>query len=138
MFGERFVDTNVLVYAAAGRGGEELKRQRALSVLEEAGIALSAQVLQEFFVTVTRKLAEPLSVEDALEWIGLLSSFPVLPVDSSLVQRGIWLSERYQLSYWDGAIIAAAEGLGAEILYSEDLSHEQHYGPVQVLNPFLV
>jgi predicted nucleic acid-binding protein len=136
MRADRFLDTNVLVYAAAGRRDDEAKRRRALEVLDEPGIAVSAQVLQEFYVTVTRKIALPLAVSAALEWIELLSTFPVLPIDTSLVQRAVWMSERYRVSYWDGAVLAAAEGLGTAVLYSEDLSHGQRYESVQVIDPF--
>ena len=137
MKAELFLDTNILVYAAAGRRGGEAKQQRALELLEEPGIGLSGQVLQEFYVTVTRKLAEPLSVEGGLEWLDLLSFFPVLPIDATIVKRGAWISRRYQTSYWDGAILAAAEGLGVRVVYSEDLNHGQRYGSVRVLDPFL-
>jgi predicted nucleic acid-binding protein len=51
--------------------------------------------------------------------------------------HGIWLSERYRINYWDGAILAAAEALGAETLYTEDLGHGQIYGSVRAINPFL-
>jgi predicted nucleic acid-binding protein len=54
-----------------------------------------------------------------------------------LIEIAIELSWRYRISYWDGAILAAAERLGAEIVYTEDLSHGQTYGPVRVVNPFL-
>jgi predicted nucleic acid-binding protein len=64
-----FLDTNVLVYAAIGTGKDELKRQRALALIEFEEFGTSAQVLQEFFVTVIKKAARPLSVEQALEWI---------------------------------------------------------------------
>lgn len=133
---ECFVDTNVLVYAAAGRDAEETKRQRALALIENEDFALSAQVLQEFYVTVTRKIEVPISAEQALEWIEQLASFPCLAVDVSLVKIAIEISERYQISYWDGAIVAAAELLGAKTLYSEDLSHDQQYGSVRVCDPF--
>ena len=133
-----FLDTNVLVYAAAGRGAEEAKRQRALELIENEDFGLSAQVLQEFYVTVTRKIERGLSAERALEWIEQLEAFPCLAIDNALVKVAAEISERYQISYWDGAIIAAAEALGAETLYSEDLNHEQQYGSVQVRDPFRV
>ncbi|HUE95864.1 MAG TPA: hypothetical protein VMN39_04365, partial [Longimicrobiaceae bacterium] len=69
---EAFLDTNVLVYAAAGGGEDEektAKRQRAVQLIEEEDFGLSAQVLQEFFVNVTRKIEVPLSPSEALEWI---------------------------------------------------------------------
>ncbi len=133
-----FLDTNVLVYAAAGRGAEEAKRKRALELIENEDFGLSAQVLQEFYVTVTRKIDRGLSAEQALEWMEQFEAFPCLAIDNALVKVAVEISERYQISYWDGAIIAAAEALGAETLYSEDLNHEQQYGSVQVRDPFRV
>jgi predicted nucleic acid-binding protein len=136
---EAFLDTNVLVYAAAGGGEDEeetAKRQRALQLIEEEDFGLSAQVLQEFFVTVVRKIKVPLSPSEALEWIEQLEAFPCLPIDRSLVKIAVEVSERYQISYWDGAILAAAQSLGAKTLYTEDLNDGQRYGSVQVRNPF--
>jgi predicted nucleic acid-binding protein len=136
---EAFLDTNVLVYAAAGGDEDEAKiakRRRAVRLLEEEDFGLSAQVLQEFFVSVTRKIEVPLSASDALEWIEQLEAFPCLPVDRSLVKIAVEVSERYQISYWDGAILAAAQSLGARTLYTEDLNDGQRYGSVQVRNPF--
>jgi predicted nucleic acid-binding protein len=136
---EAFLDTNVLAYAAAGGDEDEekiAKRRRAVRLLEEEDFGLSAQVLQEFFVSVTRKIEVPLSASDALEWIEQLEAFPCLPVDRSLVKIAVEVSERYQISYWDGAILAAAQSLGARTLYTEDLNDGQRYGSVQVRNPF--
>jgi predicted nucleic acid-binding protein len=134
---ECFLDTNVIVYAATGRGVEDAKRERALDLIETREFGLSAQVLQEFYVTVVRKVEIPLAPAEALEWIEQLEAFPCLPIDPGLVKIAAELSSRHHISYWDGAILAAAESLGAPILYTEDLSHGQRYGPVQVLNPFL-
>ena len=131
-----FLDTNILVYAAAGRGTEETKRKRALELIENEDFGLSAQVLQEFYVTVTRKLDQGLSAEQALEWMEQLEAFPCLAIDNALVKIAAEISERYQIAYWDAAIIAAAEALGAETLYSEDLNHGQRYGAVRVKDPF--
>lgn len=135
---DSFLDTNILVYAAAGKGAEEAKRQRALALIEEENFGLSAQVMQEFYVTVCRKIERPLSAEQALEWIEQLEVFPCIAIDTSLVKIAVELSERYLISYWDGAIIAAAQALGAKTLYSEDLNDGQQYGTVQVCNPFRV
>ena len=133
---ESFIDTNIFVYAAAGRGAEEFKRMRALKLIERENFGLSAQVLQEFYVTVVRKLRVPLTPDAALEWIEQLESFPCLPLDSRFVKIAAEASERHHLSYWDGAIVAAAELLGAKTLYTEDLSDGQQYGAVCVCNPF--
>ena len=138
MSADCFLDTNILVYAAAGRGAEEAKRKRALELIESQDFCLSAQVLQEFYVTVTRKIESPLSAERALEWIEHLEAFPCLAIDNALVKVAVEISERHRISYWDGTIIAAAEGLGAHTLYSEDLNHEQRYGSVEVRDPFRV
>ena len=70
-------------------------------------------------------------------WIlSSLRGFPILPVTEDLVFAAIEVKTRHQISYWDAAIIAAAEALGARELYSEDLNDGQDYGPVRVVNPF--
>ena len=71
-----FFDTNVLVYAAVGTGRDERKRKRALELIESAEFGISAQVLQEFYVTVVKKAARPLSPDQALEWIEQWAAFP--------------------------------------------------------------
>jgi len=131
-----FFDTNVLVYAAVGAGKEEAKRKRALALIESEDFGTSAQVLQEFFVTVVRKASRPLSAAQALEWIEQWVAFPCQRVDHQLVRIAIEQSERFAISYWDAAILAAAEALGAHTVYSEDLNDGQQYGRVRVVNPF--
>ena len=131
-----FFDTNVLVYAAVGTGKDEGKRQRALDLIESEEFGTSAQVLQEFFVTVVKKASRPLSAAQALEWIEQWTAFPCQAIDHQLVRIAVERSERYAISYWDAAILAAAEALGARTVYSEDLSDGQQYGRVQVINPF--
>jgi predicted nucleic acid-binding protein len=131
-----FFDTNVLVYAAVGSGRDEPKRKRALELIESTEFGTSAQVLQEFYVTVVRKAARPLSPAQALEWIEQWTAFPCQAIDHQLVRIAIEFSKRYAISYWDAAILAAAEALGAKTLYSEDLNEGQQYGRVRVVNPF--
>ena len=131
-----FLDTNVLVYAAVGTGKDERKRTRALELIESLEFGTSAQVLQEFFATVVKKATRPLSPAQALDWIEQLTAFPCQPVDHQLVRIAVERSERYSISYWDAAILAAAEALGAHTVYSEDLNDGQQYGRVQVVNPF--
>jgi predicted nucleic acid-binding protein len=131
-----FFDTNVLVYAAVGTGKDEPKRKRALDLIQSEDFGTSAQVLQEFFVTVVRKALRPLSAAQALEWIEQWAAFPCQPIDRELVQIAVGLSERFTISYWDAAILAAAEALGSRIVYSEDLNDGQQYGEVRVINPF--
>lgn len=136
MNAKAFFDTNVLVYAATGTGKDEHKRERALGLIESEDFGTSAQVLQEFFVTVTRKAARPLSAASALDWIEQFTAFPCQPIDHQLVRSAIEISQRYSISYWDAAIVSGAESLGAGTLYSEDLSDGQRYGRVLVINPF--
>ena len=131
-----FFDTNVLVYAAVGTGKDEPKRKRALELIESEDFGTSAQVLQEFFVTVVKKASRPLSTAQALEWIEQFTAFPCQAIDHQLVRIAVEQSERFAISYWDAAILAAAEALGAHTAYSEDLSDGQRYGRVRVINPF--
>jgi predicted nucleic acid-binding protein len=131
-----FFDTNVLVYAALGAGKDEHKRKRALELIESEDFGTSAQVLQEFFVTVAKKASRPLTAAQALEWIEQWMAFPCQAVDHQLVRIAIEQSERYMISYWDAAILVAAEALGARTVYSEDLNDGQQYGRVRVVNPF--
>ena len=133
---EVFLDTNVLVYAAVGAGKDEHKRKRALDLIQSEDFGTSAQVLQEFFVTVVKKAARPLPAAEALEWIEQFAEFPCQPIDQQLVRIAIEFSERHRISYWDGAVLAAAESLGAVTVYSEDLNDGQLYGTVRVVNPF--
>jgi predicted nucleic acid-binding protein len=131
-----FLDTNVLVYAAIGTGRDERKRIRAMELIESEEFGTSAQVLQEFFVTVVKKASQPLSPSEAMDWIEQWTAFPCQPIDHQLVRVAVERSLRFSISYWDAAIVAAAEALGARTLYSEDLNSGQLYGRVRVVNPF--
>ena len=131
-----FLDTNILVYAAIGTGKDERKRQRALALIESEEFGTSAQVLQEFFITVVKKAARPLLIEQALEWIDQLTTFPCCPIDHRIVRIAIEQSVRHKISYWDAAILSAAQVLGSHTVYSEDLSDAQVYSGVRVVNPF--
>lgn len=130
------LDTNVLIYAAAGREDEPRKFQIAQRLVAERHFGLSGQILAEFYHAVLR-LAVPPGQGEIESWIDLLCHYPVVAVDESLVRAAIALSQRYQVSYRDAAILGAAERLAASILYTEDLNHGQTYGSVHVVNPFL-
>jgi predicted nucleic acid-binding protein len=132
---EAGLDTTVLVYSVSRLESDREKRDRAQELMRKP-FGVSGQILQEFYVNVTRKIQKPLPPELALEWVEQLEQQPCISVDATLVKNGIVTSERYRISYWDGAILAAAEALGAETLYTEDLNHGQLYGSVRVLNPF--
>jgi predicted nucleic acid-binding protein len=134
---ECFLDTNVLVYAVSSAEHEADKSRRALELVETSDFGLSAQVLQEFYVTVTRKIQKPLAPELAVALMDQYRVFPVVATDYPLIVSAVELSLRYGVSYWDGAILAAAEALEARVLYTEDLNHGQRYGAVRAVNPFL-
>jgi predicted nucleic acid-binding protein len=131
-----FFDTNVLVYAAVGTGEDDWKRKRAIELIDSEDFGTSAQVLQEFYVTVVRKAARPLTGSQAMDWIEQWAAFPCQAIDHQLVRIAVERSERFRISYWDGAILAAAEALGSTVIYSEDLNDRQKYGAVRVVNPF--
>lgn len=132
-----FLDTNVLVYAISSAPAEVAKKELAIELIGHADFGLSAQVLQEFYVTVTRKIARPLSPEVAVALLAELRVFPMVETDYPLIVAGIEASLEHGISYWDGTIVAAASTLGASVLYTEDLNHGQTYGSVRAVNPFL-
>ncbi len=131
-----FLDTNVLIYAASQNPDETRKKKIAVELLQDTAFGVSAQVLQEFYVVATRKAEVPLKPAAALDWIEQLEVFPCVDISPALIKLGAVMSERYHLSYWDGAILAAAESLGAPVVYTEDLNHGQSYGGVRAVNPF--
>jgi predicted nucleic acid-binding protein len=131
-----FLDTNVLIYAATGKQDAPRKFQVAAQIVQTELFGLSGQVLAEFYLNVLTKPAIPLSPSQAERWIDLLCNYPVAAVDDVLVRQGIAYAQKFQIRYWDAAIIAAAERLEAPILYTEDLNHGQLYGCVRVINHF--
>ena len=137
MTGSAFFDTNILVYAEDH--DEPEKRAIALKLLAEHIAAddfvVSAQVLNEFYVTV-RRLKRPLDAARALRALEQLTTFPVVPVTADLVVAAAVASETYQLSHWDALILETARAAGCTVVLSEDLNDEQDYGGVCVENPF--
>lgn len=132
-----FVDTNILLYLASRNPIERSKKTIAARIVSTEEIGLSAQVMQEFYTVAVRKADFGLSPADALIWLEKLEKFPCAAITPSLVKTAALFSSKFRISYWDAAIVAASELLGAPVLYTEDLSHGQRYGPVQVINPFL-
>lgn len=134
---DRFLDTNILLYAYDLDA--PAKRSVAMAIVEEAWrqparTALSVQVLQEFLVNFVRS-GHPLA--EATLIVGDFSSWMVVENSLALFQRGLWLQSRWQISLWDAMILAAAESSGSRELFTEDLNHGQNYGQVCVINPFL-
>ena len=136
----QFVDTNVLIYAHDRSAGEKhVQAVRLLQRLwrERAG-CLSIQVLQEFYVNVTRKVAQPLAPDAAAQIINDLAVWEVHSPNVSDVVSAIQLQTRYQLSFWDAMILTSAQQLDCETVWSEDLNAGQQYGRAVVRNPFEV
>lgn len=133
-----FFDTNLLVYLFDSASPE--KQGRAREVFSERAqrdeVLLSTQVLQEFYVTVTRKLAAPLSADEAERLVRDFAVFPVVSTDAPLVVAAIALSRRHRLSLWDAMIVVAARAGGATELLTEDLQHGQVLEGVRIVNPF--
>lgn len=133
----RFVDTNVLIYAVSPAMQDAAKRRSAQSLLKDGDLALSVQVMQEFFHQVTRpSRANALTIGQALGFLHSMVSFPVVPTTVDLFQDAVSICERFRLSYWDSAILAAARRAGCDAVYSEDFSSEQDYDGLRVINPF--
>lgn len=134
-----FCDTNVLVYLFDRHAPE--KRRRAQDLFREHSaddsLLLSTQVLQEFYVTVTRKLSVPLSGPEALEATRRLASFSVVQVDAELIVRAAERSHSEMFSFWDALIVEAALAGGARRLLSEDMQHGRKVSGLIIENPFL-
>jgi predicted nucleic acid-binding protein len=133
----RFVDTNVLLYAVSTAPQEARKARVARAILEADDLALSAQVLQEFYVQATRP-SRPgaLSHDDAAALIERWLRFPVQETTVALTRKAFESSAQWNLSYWDAAVVEAARLQGCPELLSEDLSAGRDYGGVRVVNPF--
>ena len=133
----RFIDTNVLLYAASILPEEEAKRLRARELLAEPNLAVSVQVLQEFYHQATRATRPGrLSDDDAVRFLQPVLEMRVQAVTLGVFRNAVSVRRRFGLSYWDAAILAAAQALGCDVVYSEDMSAEQDYGGIRVVNPF--
>ena len=132
-----FFDTNILVYLFDASA--PAKQQRARKLLDRHTRAgetlLSTQVLQEFYVAVTRKLATTLEPDVAFAAVKDLAVMPTVRVDVPLILSAIQLSRQHQLSFWDALIVRSAIEGGASTLYSEDLQHGQAFETLMVENP---
>jgi predicted nucleic acid-binding protein len=133
----RFVDTNVLLYAASTADDERAKAARAREILQAEDLALSVQVLQEFYVQATRPTrAARLSHDQASGLIEALLRYPVQETTVEVLRAALDTAARFGVSYWDAAIIEAARSLGCTTLLSEDLGDGADYRGVRVVNPF--
>lgn len=138
MSGRVFVDTNVFVYLFDKDA--PAKQALARQILETEGppghIVLSTQVLQEFYVNVTRKLGRPLSESDGASATNDLCAFDVVEVDKEMVVRSMTLSRTERMSFWDALIVEAARVRRCDRLLTEDLQDGRWFGQLIITNPF--
>jgi predicted nucleic acid-binding protein len=133
-----FVDSNVLVYAVSN--DEPSKQSRAREIVArgfaEGCFAISTQVMMEVYVNITRKAKIGLPARQAGEYVRAFAEWPVIEMTPELVLSALSLSERWQISPWDAAILEAARQAGCGRVLSEDLGDGQVYGGITVENPF--
>jgi len=134
-----FIDTNILIYAFDVSTGD--KHRKASKLIEEIWMdekgCISIQVLQEFYVNVTRKALRGLEPVQAVAIIRDLSNWKVHRPDSEDVLAAISIQQKYQISFWDAMIVRSAQECNCKILCSEDFSNGQNYAGVKVTNPLL-
>lgn len=132
-----FVDTNILMYAHDTSAGT--KHERAKALVEElwrdrTGV-VSTQVLQELSVNLRRKAGRPLDVKATREIVADYLTWQVVVNGGESILEALDLEARFQISFWDALVLQAAHAAGVDVVYSEDLSDGQTYGPVRVVNP---
>lgn len=134
----QFVDTNVLVYAYDPSAGERHDRAEHLirDLWNQGTGCLSIQVLQEFHVTITRKVARPVTAEASARIVADLAQWTVHRPGPMDVVDAIRLQNQHQLNYWDAMILQSARQLGCERIWTENLNDGQWIGSVQVTSPF--
>ena len=134
----QFVDTNILIFAHDRSAGDKhIQARDLIRTLWQSGEGcLSIQVLQEFYVNVTQKVAKPLTQDVAAQIIADLSVWQVYRPGLEDVLDTIRLQGRYQISFWDAMIVSSAIQLGCQTIWSEDLNPGQVYDSVAVTNPF--
>ena len=138
MIVKTFVDSNVLIYAHdADAGSKQRIAADRLRKLGESGAGLlSTQVLQEFYVNVTRKIASPLAAGAAREVVRDYAAWIESPVTAATIVRASEISEVWRVSFWDAMILAAGEQSGAEQLLTEDLIAGEKIAGIEIVNPF--
>lgn len=132
-----FVDTNILIYAHDVSAGVKHQRARVLleSLWDSGEGILSTQVLQELCIGLRRKISRPLPADEIRHLVRDYATWEVVVNTSASILEALEIEARYKVSFWDALILQAAASAGASVLYSEDLSHRQKYGTVQVVNP---
>ncbi len=135
----RFVDTNILLYSLDLEPANVTKSAIATQILTSPDLALSVQVLQEFYVQATHaRRPDALPRDIAARLIQKWLRFRIQHTTVAILQSALAIQDRYRISYWDAAILAAAKASRCHQLLSEDLNHGQDYDGVTVINPFLL
>ncbi|MDH4217338.1 MAG: PIN domain-containing protein [Candidatus Aminicenantes bacterium] len=133
-----FLDTNIIVYAHDRSSGEKHAAAKEIMdyLWESRKGVISVQVLQEFFVCVTKKIIKPLHIKNARMIIEYLFNWDVVVNDKYIILKAIDLKEKYRFSFWDSLVIQAAIQGQARILLSEDLPDGQVVKDLKIVNPF--
>jgi len=131
-----FIDTNVAVYLFDDADAERQDAARQVFADDSLSLVVSTQVLLEFFVVVTRKLAVPLTVEQAQQAVEHLCELEVVATDRRLVNAGLETARQHQLSVWDAMMVEAAVESRCEVLLTEDLNDGASLRGIQIRNPF--
>jgi predicted nucleic acid-binding protein len=132
-----FLDTNILVYAVSHRLADQAKRDRARSLLRFTAQAVSLQVLQEFYSVCRAPKKLNLSHAETIAYLKPWRRFFIFEPTAETFDAALALCEHHSLSFYDANILAAAAHADCDTLLSEDLGHNQRYGHVTVINPFL-
>ena len=131
-----FVDTNIFVYALDQRDQAKQRRAREVLATEPDNLVVSSQVLGELYVTLTRKLPQPMTPADARSVVIRVAQSHVVAVDAEVVVAALSIAAGGNVSYWDALIVAAAGAAGCERILTEDLAADTVIGGVRVENPF--
>ena len=133
-----FVDTNVLVYAEDRDAGHkhDIARDLVLGLWNDRTGVLSVQVLQELFVTLTRKVRRPVPPARAGDIVREYLTWRVIENDGELLVAAMTLQQKVSLSFWDALVVEAATSGRCDRLFSEDLNPRQRFGSVEIVNPF--
>jgi len=133
MTGKAFIDTNILIYAYSST--DMLKKEKSLNILRSENLTMSTQVLNEFVWVMSRKYLLPIDLlRDVINNISDIAYISLITL--STINNAISFTERYKYSYWDSLIISSALETGCDVLYTEDLQHNQTIKGIKIINPF--
>jgi predicted nucleic acid-binding protein len=135
-----FTDTNIFVYALAGGDAARsaIAQELIRTLMLNGSLRTSTQVLGELYTTLTQKVAQKLTPEQAMRYMDRIAAFPVIGLDYAAVRAAAELCAQHKFSYWDAQIVVAASRAGAARLYSEDLQHGRVVLGVEIVDPFRV